>query len=221
MRSIFAYVIFGTYIGFGALAHDLNFSLTWTVLSSPLIWAGPAQVIIVSTLGTGSTLIQAAIAVGLSGIRLLPMTASMLPLLKTERTRWYHLLIPAHFTAVAFWIEAFRLLPGLARESRLAFTNSFCLVLGIYGVAGTFLGYVLAAQLPPLLAAAVLFISPLSFLVSTAGNAKMLVDRLALAFGLVLAPILAMAKVELHLLVTGLVAGTLAYGIHRVRRAPQ
>lgn len=218
-RSIFSFVIFSTYIGFGALAHDLNFSLAWIVLSTPLIWAGPAQVIVVSTLGTGTTLIQSAIAVGLSGIRLLPMAASMLPLLRTERTRWYHMMIPAHFTAVAFWIEALRLLPAMPRENRLAFANGFCLVLAIFGISGTFAGYFLAAQLPPLLAAAVLFISPMSFLVSTAGNAKLLVDRLALGFGLVLSPLLAAAKVELHLLVTGLVAGTLAYLIHRSRRA--
>jgi predicted branched-subunit amino acid permease len=219
--SIFSYVIFSVYIGFGALAHDLHFSMVWTVLSSPLIWAGPAQVILVTTLGTGSTLVQTALAVTLSAIRLLPMTASMLPLLKTERTRWYHLLIPAHFTAVAFWVEALRLLPTIPRDNRLAFANGFCLVLVVYGIIGTAGGWFLAGQLPPLLAAAVLFISPLSFLVSIAGNARMLIDRLALLFGIVLAPVLAMAKVELYLLVSSVIAGTAAYGIHRLtRKAP-
>ena len=50
--SVFAYVLFGTYIGIGALAHDFGFS--WMgVASTLLVWAGPAQVILISTLGGG------------------------------------------------------------------------------------------------------------------------------------------------------------------------
>jgi predicted branched-subunit amino acid permease len=71
--SVFAYVLFGTYIGVGALAYDLNFSLLWVSASTLLVWAAPAQVILISTLGGGAQLIEVAIAVGLSGVRLLPM----------------------------------------------------------------------------------------------------------------------------------------------------
>ena len=39
--SVFAYVLFGTYIGVGALAYDLDFSLLWVTLSTLLVWAGP------------------------------------------------------------------------------------------------------------------------------------------------------------------------------------
>ena len=49
----------GTYIGIGALAHDFGFPSWWLALSSILVWAAPAQVILISTLGTGSTLIEA------------------------------------------------------------------------------------------------------------------------------------------------------------------
>ena len=38
--SVFAYVLFGTYIGIGALAYDFGFSLLWVCLSTVLIWAG-------------------------------------------------------------------------------------------------------------------------------------------------------------------------------------
>src|SRR4051794_22094112 len=64
--SVFAYVLFGTYIGIGALAYDLNFSLGWVTASTLLVWAGPAQVILISTLGGGAQLVEVAIAVGLS-----------------------------------------------------------------------------------------------------------------------------------------------------------
>src|SRR3974390_3729964 len=74
-KSVFIYVMFGTFIGYGALCHDLGFSLAWALISTVLIWAGPAQVIVVTALGSGLSAGEAAIAVSLSGIRLLPMVA--------------------------------------------------------------------------------------------------------------------------------------------------
>ncbi|HVY58192.1 MAG TPA: AzlC family ABC transporter permease [Xanthobacteraceae bacterium] len=219
LKSVYVYVLFGTYVGFGALAHDLGFNVIWAACSTALVWAGPAQVIIVSSLGTGSTLIQAAIAVGLSGMRLLPMVVALLPLIKTPSTRFRHLLLPSHFTAVSMWVEALRLVPGLPRERRIAFCNGLGAGLMTPAVFATFVGYFLAAQLPPLFAAAVLFLTPMSFLVSTVRNSRTLVDRLALALGLVLAPIFAALKFQLDLLLAGLVAGTLAYLVHRAREA--
>ncbi len=53
-RSVFAYVLFGTFVGIGALGHDFGFSMPWMVLSTALIWAAPAQVILISALGTGA-----------------------------------------------------------------------------------------------------------------------------------------------------------------------
>jgi hypothetical protein len=44
-------------------------------------------------------------------------------------------------------------------------------------------------------------------------------DRLALAFGLVLGTVLAAAHVQLDLLWAGVGGGALAYAIHRVREA--
>ena len=47
----------------------------------------------------------------------------------------------------------------------------------------------------------------------------MMVDRLALVLGLVLGPLLTYWHVELDLMWTGVVGGTLAYGVHRLREA--
>ena len=54
---------------------------------------------------------------------------------------------------------------------------------------------------------------------STLRNARMLVDRLALAFGLVLGPLFAWWQIGLDLMWSGIVAGTAAYAVHRVREA--
>ena len=217
--SVFFLVLAGTYIGIGALTHDYGFSSWWLALSSLLVWAAPGQVILISSLGTGAAPLEAAIAVTLSAIRLFPMVVALLPLLRGPETRTRDLLLPTHFTSVSMWVESLRLLPGLPRERRIAFCNG--LSVGYMGTAVTFgfVGYYLAAGLPPLFAGALLFLTPMSFLISTARNARVMVDRLALALGLALGPLLAYWHVGLDLMWTGLIGGSLAYGVHRLREA--
>jgi predicted branched-subunit amino acid permease len=215
-QSVFVYVIFGTFIGYGALCHDLGFSLPWAVASTVLIWAGPAQVIVVTALGSGVPVGEAAIAVTLSGLRLLPMVAALLPLIKTPATRFWHLLLPAHLTAVSTWVESLRIAPKLPRERRIAFCNGLGIGMVVAAVAAAILGFVLAERLPPLFGAAVLFLTPMSFTVSIARNSRELVDRLAFAFGLTLTPIFALAGIDLALMAGGVLAGTLAFAVHRV-----
>jgi predicted branched-subunit amino acid permease len=217
--SVFFPVISGTYVGIGALAHGFGLSPWWLAASTMLVWAGPAQVILVSALGTGGAPIEVAIAVSLSGVRLLPMVVTLLPLLRWQGTRLRDLLLPAHFTSVSMWVESLRLLPGLPRERRTAFCNGLSVGFQGAAVCAGFLGYYLSAELPALFAGALLFLTPLSFLVSTARNARAMMDKLALVVGLVLGTVLAAYHVELDLLWAGVGGGTLAYLVHRVREA--
>ena len=110
--SVFTLVLLGTYVGIGALAHDYGFTLPWVLVSTVLLWAGPTQVILISALGTGATLFETAVAVGLSAVRFLPMVVALLPLMRSPQTRTRELLLPAHLTAASMWVESFRLLAG-------------------------------------------------------------------------------------------------------------
>jgi predicted branched-subunit amino acid permease len=219
LTSVFFLVLAGTYVGMGALTHDYGFASWWLAVSSTLVWAAPGQVILISALGTGGPPVEAAIAVSLSAIRLFPMVVALLPLLRGPRTRLRDLLLPMHFTSVSMWVESLRLLPTMPREHRITFCNG--LSVGYMGTAVTFgfVGYYLAAGLPPLFAGTLLFLTPMSFLISTARNARAVVDRLALVLGLVLGPALTYWQVGLDLMWTGLVGGSLAYAFHRLRQA--
>ncbi len=217
-RSVFAYVLFATYVGIGALGHDFGFSLLWTAASTILVWAGPAQVILISTLGAGGALIETAVAVALSGVRLLPMVASLLPMLKGPATRLRSLILPAHFTAVSMWIESFRLIPSIPRDHRIAFCNGLGCGLLIAAMIGTVTGFYLAGSLPQLLSAALLFLTPLSFFYSTVRNSRELVDVLAFVLGAATWPLLAAFEIGLDLLWSGLIGGSVAYAIHQLRR---
>src|SRR6476619_1674978 len=110
MTSVFAFVIIVTYIGFGALCHDYGFSVGWAMLSTALQWAGPAQVVLVTGLGPGTALIEAAVA--LSSVRFLPIVVALIPLVKREDARPWQLVLPVHFMAVSVWVEAVRHAPG-------------------------------------------------------------------------------------------------------------
>jgi predicted branched-subunit amino acid permease len=189
------------------------------VASTALVWAGPAQVILVSALGAGAAPVETALAVGVSSARLLPMVISLLPLIRRPQTPYRALVLPAHFTVVTMWIEALRLLPQLPREARIPFANGVGFGFMTAAQAGTLIGYYLATSLPPLLTAGLLFLTPVSFLISTTRNCRLMSDWLALAFGLVLGPLMAAWQVGLDLLWSGIVAGSLAYGIHRLREA--
>jgi predicted branched-subunit amino acid permease len=221
IRSIFTtiltLVLFATYIGIGALAHDTGFSLGWAMASTGFVWAGPAQIILLSTLGSGATVVQAALAVGVSAIRLFPMVVSILPMLRTAQTRRRQLVLPAHFIAVTLWVECFRLLPHVPRERRIAFTNGLGVGLVSMSLTATVIGYQLAANLPPILGAAILLLTPLAFLLSTARNCRQLSDVVALALGLALFPLVSLLHTGVDILISGVSAGTIAYGVHRWR----
>jgi len=212
--TVLTLVLFATYLGIGALAHDSHFSLGWVLGSTLLVWAGPAQIILISTLGSGATVLQAAIAVTVSAIRLFPMVVSVLPLMRTPQTKRRHLVLATHFIAVTLWVECYRLLPKVPRERRIAFTQGLGCGLVTVCMVATTLGYGLAANLPPLFAAAILLLTPLAFLLSTARNCREISDILALVLGIALFPLISMLHTGVDILISGVTAGTIAYGVH-------
>jgi predicted branched-subunit amino acid permease len=216
--SVFAFVIALTYIGFGALCHDYGFSVGWAMLSTVLLWAGPAQVILVTGLGPGTALVETAVAVALSSVRFLPIVVALIPLVRRTNTRPRDLVLPVHLMAVSVWVEAMRHAPTMPRERRIPFCNGVGLALLTLGTIFTAVGYYMQSLLPPIFGAAAMFITPISFLTSTARNARQLLDKAALALGLAIGPMLALSHVQFDLLWTGVIGGTLAYGLDRMRR---
>lgn len=216
--SVMSYVLTVTFAGIGALAHDVGLDLGWTMLSTALIWAGPAQLILISTMASGSSVMQAALAVTLSGIRLLPMVASLLPLLRHRNTKTHELVLPAHLTAVTFWIESLRAIPHVPRERRIAFCNGFGVGLVTATTLSTAFGHILSNQLPPQLSSGILMLTPIVFLLSMVESAKSMRDWMALVLGLVAMPLVMRLNTGVDLLVVGVGAGSIAYGASRLVR---
>ena len=63
-------------------------------------------------------------------------------------------------------------------------------------------------------ATAILLLTPLAFLLSTARNCRQLPDIVALVLGLALFPLVSMLHTGVDILISGVTAGTIAYGAH-------
>lgn len=217
-----ALVLFGSYVGFGAMAHDFGWPLWIAAFSTLLIWAAPGQLVLAGALATGAGIGAASLAVSVSAVRLLPMVVSILPLLRTDRTPFALRLLAAHYVAVTAWIEGLRLTPRLPRPARMTYFLGLANALVVGSVLATAAGHALAGVLPTALSVALLGLTPIYFLLSLERGSESLGERLALGFGLAVAPAIGLLTPRFDLLWTGLVGGTAAFVIERavLRRAP-
>jgi hypothetical protein len=165
--------------------------------------------------------VEVAVAVTLSSVRFLPMVAALLPTLRGPHTRQRDLILPMHFTAISVWVEGIRLVPARPRDERVTFYNGLGSGLMLAAVIASVGGFYLAASLPPLLSAALLFFTPMAVMMVSARNSRTLLDGLSFALGLAVWPMVDALKLGLELMWTGLIAGTIAYAVHRVREGWQ
>ncbi|MCG6122811.1 MAG: AzlC family ABC transporter permease [Microvirga sp.] len=217
--SLPAWIVGFAFLGVGSLAEGVGFPFAAAVLSTILIWAGPAQVIFYGGLASGTALPAIAIAVGLSSIRLLPMTMSLLPLIRRPGQGVLIQLLVAHYVAVMVWIENMRRLPSIEPDERVGYFLGFANACLFTSAALTGVGFYAAAAVAPPFAAGLLFLTPLFFAISLIAGARGRLEWSALALGAVLAPTFGyVAGKDFDLLLTGLVGGTAAYLIGKTRR---
>jgi predicted branched-subunit amino acid permease len=188
-----AFILFGTFVGFGALSSETG--LTWldTVFMSVFVFALPAQVALVDQM-----------------VRLLPMTVALLPMVR-DRTvpKWMEFAV-AYFVAVTMWVEAMRRVPGVPRPSRAAYVLGITAWLVVFSTAGGLLGFFLAARVPPVVAAALLFMTPSYFLLSMLASARSAAGVTPVVLGLVLGPLFHVVLPEFDLFLTGLIGGSVS-----------
>lgn len=211
-----ALVLMASLIGVGGLARDVGYPMLAGTLSTVLIWAGPAQVLLFGSIAAGASLTAIALAVCLSSIRFLPMTVSIIPLLRAPGIGTFRLLLAAHMVAVTAWTEGSRRLPHMPVKDRWPWFMGFAMTVMVAATLATGAGYYLIGSLQPSLAAALLFTTPMFFTASLAAGCRNAADWTGLALGFVLAPCATyLLGSDVDLLATGLVGGTIAYLVHR------
>ena len=206
-----AVILSTAFIGFGALTSQTGLSLLDTIFISVFMFALPGQVVLVDEISRGASVLTAAIAVAATGVRLLPMTVVILPVIR-ERTgpKWLEIAV-AYFVAVTVWVESMRRAPHIPRHLRSAYCFGICALLVTVSASGAVVGFLAASGLPPLLAAALLFMTPLYFLLGMLTSARSMAALAPILLGLILGPAFHMLTPSLDLLLTGLAGGTAAF----------
>ncbi len=206
-----------TFLGIGGLAQQANVPLGAGLLTTALIWAGPAQVIFLGAIIKGLPLPAIALSISLSSVRLLPMCVSLLPWLRGRRPSFLRNLYCTHHIAVTAWVESIRRMPDMKPEARLPWFMAFAHTIFAVAFAATAAGYVLAVTLPRELAAGLLFVTPVYFTVALVRNARDAIDWSALGFGFLLAPLAnSFLGAGFDLLFVGVAGGTAAWIIKRI-----
>ncbi len=216
--SVPGFVLFAGYIGYGGLIQGIGFPFFAGMLSTLLIWALPAQIILIGGLATGTGLLPIGLAVTLSSMRLLPMVVSLAPFMRSTRSSLWKELLAAHLVAMTMWAEGQRLLPKMPPAGRFPFILGLGSGFLAISIVATAIGYQLAGELPPAMAVGLLFLSPISFTLLMIRGSDTVTDWCALAFGFLTTPFVAGMSGGADLMISGVGGGTLAYLIGRAVR---
>lgn len=212
--SLPAFILFTSMTGFGALARAGGFGVDLAAVATLLIWGLPGQVAMVELVASGSGILAAVIACSLANARFMPMTVSFLPLIRERLSHRGWLFVLAQLLSINSWAMCLRRFPDIQQEWRRFYYVCFALSILSAAVAGTVFGYYVSGSMPQPVVLGLIFLSPLFFALLLSGI-KGLAVKLALLAGVLLMPLAYNFLGDMDLLVTGLVGGTLAYGLSK------
>lgn len=210
-----AAVLGAGYIGFGALAVETGFSIGLALLSTLTIWALPGQLVLVEMSALGAAALVIVPTVMLTSARFLPMTVTLMPLLRDPSHGRARLYFSAHFIAMTGWAWAMRRCPDMPLPQRLPYFTGFALTCWGVSVACTVVGFFLSASLPPIIKLGLVFVNPVYFVLILSGDVRHRLGMLALACGALAGPLIHLAAPKWSVLLGGFIGGTAAYLAHR------
>ncbi|MFN7093166.1 MAG: AzlC family ABC transporter permease [Allorhizobium sp.] len=214
MRGLFslpAIILMISFVGFSAFALESGVSRAEAMFMTAAVWALPAKMILIGTMTSGANLLAIFLAVSLSSIRMMPMVASLVPEMRTERTPTWLLLFLSHFIAITAWVFAMGSFKNVPREGRIAYFAGFGITLVTINMILVGVCYGLVAKFPPVVAGLLFFLTPVYFIASIWATGRQTVVKVGFIVGAVSGPLLALVMPGFDILVAGLGGGTLAY----------
>ncbi len=206
-----AAVLVAGYIGFGALAAGHGLPLGAIVISTVAVWALPAQLILVEMHTVGAPLVATVLAAMLSSARFLPMTLTLMPMMRHARHRGWQYFVAAQLLSLTGWAMAMARFTDIALARRLPWFFGFTLVCVVASAAATAIGYAVADAITPLIKIGLVYLAPTYYLLILLGSVRDRATAYALACGAVAGPIAFLYAPEWGVLIAGLGGGTLAY----------
>ncbi len=208
-------VLAATYIGFGALAFSSGVPV-WVVIASTItIWALPGQLVMVDMWQIGAPTIAILLAVTLTNARFLPMTVTVMPVIRDrEHPEWIY-YVAAQCVAMSSWIICMRRGPELPARERVAYLGGLAAGFIAIGVVAAVVGYYIAESIPPVMQIGMVFLAPVYFIIFLIVEVRTRLVAIALACGGIAGPLLYLLTPQWSVLLAGFIGGTLAYALQR------
>ncbi len=212
-----AAVLGAGFIGYGSLAADAGYSI-WLTLSATLaIWALPGQLVLLEMQAGNAAVAATVLAVSLSAARFLPMTLTLMPLLRTggRPRRLWQFLLAAQVVSMTTWAVTMRRFNDMEADARWHYFLGFSLVCIVASVVFALIGQLLIGALPPLARFGLALLTPLYFFVTLVGEARSRSAITALVCGATTALVLHAVAPAWSLLGAGFIGGTAAWMLQR------
>jgi len=173
----------------------------------------PAQLILVEMHGSGAATFALVLSVSLSSARFLPMTASLMPLLRDARHAGWQYYAAAQLLSITGWTMAVLRFPHIAAAERLPWLFGYTGTCFAGATAATWLGYPIADLLTPLAKLGFVFLAPMYYLLIMLAGMRDRLSALSIAAGAILGPLAWVVSPDWSVLAGGLAGGTLAYAV--------
>jgi predicted branched-subunit amino acid permease len=209
-------VLAATYIGFGALANGSDVPVWAVVASTFALWALPGQLVMVDMWALGAPAIAILLAVMLTNARFLPMTVTLMPLLRDRRHSGWSYYLAAQCVAMTSWAICIRRFPDMPAAERLPYFIGLSAALIVVGaIAGT-AGFYIADSIPHVMQIGMVFLAPVYFFVFLIVQVRTRLAAIALICGGMAGPLFYLVTPQWSLLIAGVVGGTAAFSIHKL-----
>lgn len=209
-------LLLASMMGFGSMAREAGIGLGPAIGLTAAVYGLPGQVVFVDMMALGAGL-AAVLSSSLANARFLPMAVSFLPLVRGGPTRSAPLYLMVQLLSVNSWAHSLRSFPALPEAAH----RPYFLALGgtcfVSGLIGTAVGYLLVSQVPHAVTLGLLFLNPLYFAILFV-DARRPAFVLAVAIGAVAGPPVYLLDPDWAVPVTGVLGGTLAFGLARLFR---
>jgi predicted branched-subunit amino acid permease len=208
-------VLAASYLGFGALAYSGGIPVWLVIASTITIWALPGQLVMVDMWQIGAPLIAILLAVMLTNARFLPMTVTLMPVIRHRDHREWVYYLAAQCIAMSSWIICMRRGPEMPERERVAYLCGLAAGFIAIGVCAGTVGYYIAESIPKVMQIGMVFLAPVYFVVFLVVEVRTRLVAIALASGGIAGPLLYLVTPQWSVLLAGFIGGTLTFAIHK------
>ena len=207
-------VMAASYLGFGALAFSSGIPVWIVIVSTITIWALPGQLVMVDMWQIGAPMIAILLAVMLTNARFLPMTVTLMPVIRARGHRPWVYYLAAQCVAMSSWVICMRRGPEMPGAERIDYLCGLAAGLIAIGVCAGAVGYYIAESIPKVMQIGMVFLAPVYFFVFLIVEVRTRMVAIALACVGVAGPLLFLITPQWSVLLAGFIGGTLAFAIH-------